>query len=138
MPRHPFYNTKTWKHLRKVKLISDPLCEACRRKPATDIDHVVALNKGGSPTAMENLRSLCHACHSRKTLFIERLGRDRVPVRGCNRDGTPLDPLHPWNDKGKGEIVDSEALQRKKEFAVAEAKDRALVAPQSKFRGGRR
>lgn len=129
MPRHPFYNTKTWKHLRKVKLATDPLCEYCHVKPASDIDHVVALNKGGSPTAMENLRSLCHACHSRKTLFIERLGRDRVPVKGCNLDGTPLDPLHPWNDKGKGEIVDSEANKQK--FAGTDDQDRALVEEES-------
>lgn len=131
MPRHPFYNTKTWKRLRQVKLISDPLCEACRRKPATDVDHIIGISKGGSPTAMENLRSLCHACHSRKTYYVDLLNKDRVPVRGCNLDGTPLDPLHPWNDKGKGEIVDSEALQRQKEFAVAEAKDRALVEEES-------
>lgn len=129
MPRHPFYNTKTWKHLRKVKLATDPICEICRCTAATEVDHVLAINNGGSPTEWANLRSACHYCHSQKTYYIERLGRDRVPVKGCNPAGMPLDPLHPWNDKGTGEIVDSEANKQK--FAGTDDQDRALVEEES-------
>jgi hypothetical protein len=98
MARNPFYNTTAWKRLRKVKLLRNPLCEDCR-KPARDVDHVKSINAGGDALALENLRSLCHECHSRKTLYIDRMKKDRVPVTGCNPDGTPLDPEHWWNDK---------------------------------------
>jgi 5-methylcytosine-specific restriction protein A len=135
MPRHPFYNTRTWKHLRKVKLVTDPLCERCKVKPATDVDHIKAINAGGNPTAFENLRSLCHECHSQKTYYIDRLKRDRVPVKGCDINGRPLDPQHHWNstgqDKGQGEIVHPDAFKREKKFGVSEAEDRAGVETQS-------
>lgn len=98
MPRHPFYNTRTWKHLRKVKLITDPMCEYCGKRPATEVDHVQAITSGGDPISMDNLRSACHQCHSRKTLYVERFGRE-MPVKGCTADGLPLDPKHSWNKK---------------------------------------
>jgi len=100
MPRHPFYNTRTWKHLRKVKLITDPICEVCKVKPATDVDHIVRINDGGDMTAWSGLRSMCHECHSRKTLY-ERFNK-QVPTKGCTADGLPLDPKHWWN-KTKGD-----------------------------------
>jgi 5-methylcytosine-specific restriction enzyme A len=95
-----FYNSKTWKSLRKQKLAENPLCEYCpagRLTPATEVDHVVAIENGGSPTAWANLRATCHECHSRKTLYVERMGKDRVPVKGCDVNGRPLDPEHHWN-----------------------------------------
>jgi len=96
MPRHPFYNTKTWKHIRKVKLITDPMCEDCKVKPATDVHHIKSINSGGSKTDLLNMAALCHECHSKRTLY-ERFGIDRIPVKGCRPDGTPLDPAHHWN-----------------------------------------
>ncbi len=96
MPRHPFYNTRTWKYLRKVKLVTDPLCEDCKVKLATDVHHVKAINAGGSKTDLSNMAALCHQCHSKRTLY-ERFRIDRIPVKGCRADGTPLDPEHPWN-----------------------------------------
>jgi 5-methylcytosine-specific restriction protein A len=106
MPRDPFYNTKAWKWVRRVKLTADPLCEVCQAQGrlvrATDVDHIKAINAGGDRTDMANLQSLCHECHSRKTLYVERFGRDRVPVKGCDpRTGLPLDPEHPWNQEKK-------------------------------------
>jgi 5-methylcytosine-specific restriction enzyme A len=137
MPRDPFYNTRTWKRLRKIKLITDPICEYCGREAATEVDHVVSINNGGSPTDWSNLKSSGHDCHSRKTYYIERLGRDRVPVKGCNPDGTPLDPEHPWNRgtsvQGQGEIVrpDASGTRTQQTFAGANSKDRARAAKQS-------
>jgi 5-methylcytosine-specific restriction enzyme A len=100
MPRNPFYNTRTWKRLRKIKLTLNPLCEECGRM-ATDVDHIKAINDGGEASAIENLRSLCHKDHSRKTFYIERLKKKQVPVRGCDPSGMPLDPAHPWNESQK-------------------------------------
>jgi hypothetical protein len=135
MPRDPFYNTKAWKWLRRVKLTADPLCELCG-KPATDVDHKASINAGGDRHDMANLQSLCHECHSRKTLYLERMGKDRVPVRGCDpRTGLPLDPEHPWNRdtsvQGQGEIVRPGAFKRKNKFAAAEQKDRARAQEES-------
>jgi hypothetical protein len=64
---------------------------------ATEVDHIKAISAGGSPTDWTNLASACHTCHSRKTYYIEVLGRDRVPVKGCDPSGRPLDPEHWWN-----------------------------------------
>ncbi len=145
MPRNAFYNTATWKRIRAAKLAAFPICQYCGTAKATEVDHRIAINAGADPMDRDNLVSACHECHSRKTLYIERMGRDRVPVRGCDINGKPLDPAHWWNGKasGKGrrEIVRPEALQRhsrddlKKKFAVSERKDRALVQKQSLFAG---
>jgi len=42
-----------------------PDCHDCGAR-ATDVHHVVAKRNGGMDTH-DNLRSLCHACHSRRT-----------------------------------------------------------------------
>lgn len=68
------YKTDTWrKDLRPTQLALQPWCEECaklgRRVRATDVDHIVD-HKGSWAlfTDRRNLRSLCHSCHSRKTL----------------------------------------------------------------------
>lgn len=101
MARWP-YNTARWLKLRKAKLAADVLCLACLErgvtKPANTVDHRLAISKGGDPWAWGNLQSLCTSCHNAKRLHVERLGRDRVPVRGCDpATGRPLDPRHWWN-----------------------------------------
>jgi 5-methylcytosine-specific restriction protein A len=57
----------SWRKLRKWKLSRVPMCEepGCDRA-ATDVDHIIARAKGGGDV-MDNLRSYCHSCHSRKT-----------------------------------------------------------------------
>ncbi len=99
MPRSPFYNSAAWKHLRAAKLAQDPLCQECGEL-ATDVDHIKAINAGGDPLAWSNIQSLCHACHSRRTYYLEVLGWDHVPTKGADpKTGLPLDPTHPWNQK---------------------------------------
>ena len=39
--------------------------------PAQMVDHVRPINEGGAALDLENLQSLCHACHNRKS------GRER-------------------------------------------------------------
>ena len=48
------------------------------------------------------LQSLCPACHSRDKQQLERSGF----VRGCDRDGVPLDPSHPWRQELERERAD--------------------------------
>lgn len=55
-----------WQRLRKMVLARDPICKICNREPSTDADHIVAKPVGRD--AMENLRGLCHSCHSKKTV----------------------------------------------------------------------
>jgi 5-methylcytosine-specific restriction endonuclease McrA len=96
------YSTRRWQRLRLQKLRAKPICEYCTRpnaRPATEVDHRQAIKAGGDPWAWNNLVSACHTCHSRKTIHVDILGKDRVPVKGCDADGLPLDPEHSWNEK---------------------------------------
>ena len=94
MGRHKnIYNTARWQRLRLAKLRDCPLCEYCppnRRRPATEVDHFRAISDGGDPFDWNNLRSVCHECHSQKTARGERL-------HGCDETGWPRDPFNHWN-----------------------------------------
>ena len=95
------YDKQRWRRLRRKKLSADPLCEYCppgRVTPATQVDHIVPISKGGDPWSMDNLASSCHECHSLKTYHVDVRGKDRVPVRGVDpATGLPIDPEHWWN-----------------------------------------
>ena len=59
--------------LRKAQLLREPFCRECDRRGlrtwATDVDHIRD-HKGDWAlfTARDNLQSLCHSCHARKTM----------------------------------------------------------------------
>jgi len=100
------YNTAAWLRLRRLKLEDAPLCEACgvmgRITPANHVDHRTPISGGGDPfPSLEDLASLCLPCHSAKTARGVEAGAVRTskPRKGCNPDGTPLDPAHPWAGK---------------------------------------
>lgn len=83
-------NSAAWYRLRARVLAEEPLCRHCGQ-PATDVDH---LSGDPSDNRRANLQPLCHPCHSHKT------GRERAGlgiVHGCDADGMPRDPAHPWN-----------------------------------------
>lgn len=68
-----WYSLKLWTDdLRPAQLLREPFCRECARygvrTPASDVDHIQD-HKGDWAlfTDRENLQSLCHACHSRKT-----------------------------------------------------------------------
>lgn len=72
---HPFYNTAAWRGvngLRKQQLTRQPLCEDClredRTEPATVADHITDHKGNWEAFVGGELRSLCHRCHSRKTM----------------------------------------------------------------------
>lgn len=60
--------TSAWVRARKQYLMEHPLCAMCG-KPATDVDHIVP-HRGDRQLFWNrnNWQSLCHECHSRKTL----------------------------------------------------------------------
>ena len=73
------YHTYKWKKLRQSYAEKNPLCEHCLRydilTPVNVVDHVVEIEDGGEPYDYNNLQSLCHSCHNRKTTQ-ERKKRD--------------------------------------------------------------
>ena len=80
-----------WRAIRKAQLERFPLCEDCNG-PANEVDHNT--NDTSRNLIGVELSSLCKPCHSYRTAARER----GLPmVRGCDANGFPLDPNHPWN-----------------------------------------
>lgn len=63
-----FYGSKEWKRKRREFLIEHPICEYCRMKAATIVDHIVPIRMGGALLDDENLQALCSSCHSAKSI----------------------------------------------------------------------
>lgn len=89
-------NSKAWHQLRRSVLAEQPLCQYCPPgviTPATEVDHK---NNDPADNSRENLVSCCKPCHSIKTM-ADLYGR---PARmGCDAEGNPINPAHPWNEK---------------------------------------
>lgn len=69
--RSSYYRTKAWRELRAAAIERDGgRCVECGAVPKArhrlQVDHVIPRNEGG-PDTLENLRTLCHECHSQKT-----------------------------------------------------------------------
>lgn len=98
------YNTAAWARLRAAHLALEPMCIGChaagRLTRANTVDHVVPISEGGPAfPGHDGLTSYCAPCHSAKTARGAEAGaiRSTKPRRGCNPDGSPLDPNHPWH-----------------------------------------
>ncbi|MEK6272359.1 MAG: HNH endonuclease signature motif containing protein [Actinomycetota bacterium] len=68
-----YYGRAKWRHTRRKQLHEQPLCEQCGAL-AEDVHHRVDIQDGGEVWAMDNLMSMCHACHSKITR-AEQLNR---------------------------------------------------------------
>ena len=101
-------NGGAWQRLRASVLDREPLCRYCLARgqvvAATDVDHV-----SGDPSdnSMDNLQPLCHERHSMKTASDH--GKD--VYLGCDLDGLPLDPNHPWNKEVTATTVIAKLLK---------------------------
>jgi 5-methylcytosine-specific restriction endonuclease McrA len=66
-----FYNSRSWRSLRRYKIQLNPLCENCERKgltePGKEIDHIVGIRDGGERLSLHNLQTLCRSCHASKS-----------------------------------------------------------------------
>ena len=75
---HSWYSLPIWTdHLRPDHLLQEPFCRECARhgirRRATDVDHVVPHDGDWAKfTDRGNLQSLCHGCHSAKTMAESR------------------------------------------------------------------
>ena len=90
-----FYSTSAWRKLRGAYRRAHPLCARCHAK-AEHIDHVIDIRTAPHLRLdWWNLQALCQACHNEKTAADEA-GRSIRPHGGCDADGMPIDPRHPW------------------------------------------
>lgn len=71
---HDWYKLPVWKRqLRPQQLLRKPFCRVCaaqgKRKRATEVDHITP-HRGRWSLFVDpsNLQSLCHTCHSAKTM----------------------------------------------------------------------
>lgn len=99
--RHAFYGAR-WVKARNHWLMVNPLCVFCSHKgivrAASVVDHIVP-HRGDYDRFwdMSNWQSLCRGCHDLKTrdeIAGRRTGFERIG--GCDADGMPTDPRHPW------------------------------------------
>ena len=68
-PRRRGYD-RAWDQLSAYIRRMRPVCEQCRRAPSQQIDHRIALAKGGTNDEA-NLVALCASCHSKKTVAVD-------------------------------------------------------------------
>jgi 5-methylcytosine-specific restriction protein A len=68
--------------VRVFALANEPLCRHCAERDvirlATDVDHIDGNSRNN---AAENLRPLCHSCHSARTARDQGFGRKGKPSR---------------------------------------------------------
>lgn len=72
------YNSSKWKRLRELKIQKNPICELCQTidkiTHAAEIDHWIEIQETKQLTwDLENLVSLCAACHRQKTGMVKQL-----------------------------------------------------------------
>lgn len=77
-----FYNSSFWKRTREFALAREALCRSCGKNIATDVDHIDGNYLNNKP---ENLQSLCHSCHSKKTNKHDRGGFRRMKKKRKNK-----------------------------------------------------
>lgn len=99
------YSTRAWQRLRLAKLAESPLCEVCATRgkvvPASAVDHKQSIRSGGEAFPdLAGLMSLCASCHGVKTAARDaphiRPQGDGIAFKGCDSDGIPIDPTHPF------------------------------------------
>jgi len=95
MPNDPFYKTAAWRTARAQRLALDRhICtvQGCGHR-ALVVDHIKPRS-----LAMRDLRSLCryHDNQVKEGADGQRRNGGRFTVPGCDANGLPLDPNHPW------------------------------------------
>lgn len=112
--------SKQWRAIREQVLAREPLCRDCSAlgyvTPANEVDHQDNQTANNTP---ENLAPLCKPCHSRRTAAREA----GTLLKGCDINGIPLDPRHPWNQAKNRQRDESAGTSPKSSF-IAKADDK--------------
>lgn len=97
----PFYSSTAWLALRAAHLLRQPSCVACGNDELKNrhVDHIKPRRLFPElelePT---NLRTLCARCHNTHSAT-------QYSAHGCDADGWPTDPTHPWNAGEEARVV---------------------------------
>ena len=92
------YETVRWRKLRASHLHAHPCCVICLAlgfdTHATVVDHKRP-HRGDTRLFFDpsNLQSLCKLHHD----SVKQTAEKRGLMPGCDEDGNPVDPKHPWN-----------------------------------------
>ena len=71
---HERLNKKMWAHCRFLAFTRDKFrCVRCGLAGKLEVHHITALSRGGSPFALDNLKTLCRDCHLEHAVFGPRL-----------------------------------------------------------------
>jgi 5-methylcytosine-specific restriction protein A len=61
---------REWRRIRAEYLVTHPICEVCKKVPATEVHHKNPLAPRGTGTHdWWNLEARCKPCHSRRTMM---------------------------------------------------------------------
>jgi 5-methylcytosine-specific restriction protein A len=60
-----FYNSPTWRKLRKMFITQYPVCAVCGT-PASVVDHITPIKHGGDRYSFSNMQAMCAKCHNAK------------------------------------------------------------------------
>jgi 5-methylcytosine-specific restriction endonuclease McrA len=100
-----FYNSKAWREVRELRIGMDRgICQICG-KPGNEVDHIIELTPDNIYDEMialnlDNLRTLCHRCHTRKTMQGQRSKEDESIALDrifFTEDGMPVKAMPPLN-----------------------------------------
>jgi len=73
-----YHNTMLlWTRIRAEVLWETKLCQKCKVKPSSEVDHIREIALGGDPFDKANLQALCRQCHKEKTVcfLVEEMGK---------------------------------------------------------------
>src|SRR5689334_12589425 len=102
MARNRYYHSAHWLKLRGQALARDHsrcVIPGCG-DPGTHVDHIKTRPNVDHPTAADVLANLRTLCSTHDAQLKERGDGSRAAkatVKGCDADGWPLDPVHPWS-----------------------------------------
>lgn len=100
---HAWYGIEVWQNARRIQLSRQPLCERCLQSEivseATVVNHRIP-HRGDWVLFVDpgNHESVCQPHHDG---LIQREEKRGYAI-GCDIDGRPIDPHHPWNRAGGG------------------------------------
>ena len=70
------------------------MCRACKRAPATTVDHIHEIQDGGPAYDISNLQPLCSICHGAKTA-LRRTPQQIAAIRRKRQDRDDKDFKRP-------------------------------------------
>lgn len=90
---HAALDARQWGKARRAAIKRDGRrCTRCGLKGSLEVDHILPLDGQGDPYNLDNLRTLCRACHREITAKARRAEAD-AKVRGKAAWAASVDPF---------------------------------------------